>query len=296
MHLSSIRGIDVDESSCVGRPKAIVHRAGGMLIQSKKELAICADLKPEDVFFYYTTTYVRVPLLYPVNPTLTDIHPFRSPNPSCSASGWMMWNFLVGALSSACTLVLYDGSPLKDPSYLWKLVDKLEITIFGTSAKYLDGLAVRPLFFVSLISPQLTAPWMQKAPYHPGDHHSLGTLKQIHSTGSPLAPAQFDFVYEKIKKDVVLASITGGTDICSLFAGTLFTSVLLYTLPPTKLLPIPIPSSARDRANCIHTSRNKHLPPRLPWRDPMPHARHGHLRLLAPRHPSPSRRTRRTGL
>ncbi|KAI0774307.1 acetoacyl-CoA synthetase [Fomes fomentarius] len=150
------------------RRRPIVHRAGGMLIQAKKEFVICADLKSEDVFFYYTTT------------------------------GWMMWNFLVSGLSVGCTLVLYDGSPLYDPPYLWRLVDELGITIFGTSAKYID---------------QLTKV------YKPAEHHKLSTLRHIYSTGSPLAPHLFDFVYEHISPHVLLASITGGTDICSLFAG-----------------------------------------------------------------------------
>ncbi|KAI0335499.1 acetoacyl-CoA synthetase [Cubamyces sp. BRFM 1775] len=155
-------------SGTTGRPKPIVHRAGGMLIQAKKEFVICADLQPDDVFFYYTTT------------------------------GWMMWNFLVSGLTVGCTLVLYDGSPLHDPAYLWRLVDELGITIFGTSAKYIDQLA---------------------KVYKPAEHHKLSTLRHIYSTGSPLAPHLFDFVYEHISSHVLLASITGGTDICSLFAG-----------------------------------------------------------------------------
>ncbi|TEB30279.1 acetoacetyl-CoA synthetase [Coprinellus micaceus] len=155
-------------SGTTGRPKPIVHRAGGMLLQAKKEFAICGDLKPEDVFFYYTTT------------------------------GWMMWNFLVSGLSIGCTLVLYDGSPLKDPSILWRMTDELKITVFGTSAKYLDHLSKH---------------------YKPREHHDLSTLKHIYSTGSPLAPPLFDYVYEHIHPSVLLGSITGGTDICSLFAG-----------------------------------------------------------------------------
>ncbi|KAF8812424.1 acetoacetyl-CoA synthetase [Phlegmacium glaucopus] len=155
-------------SGTTGRPKPIVHRAGGMLLQAKKEFAICGDLRPDDVFFYYTTT------------------------------GWMMWNFLVSSLTIGCTVVLYDGSPLRDVSLLWKLVDDLGITIFGTSAKYLDQLSKT---------------------YRPREHHNLQTLRQIHSTGSPLAPALYDYIYEHIHPDVLLASITGGTDICSLFAG-----------------------------------------------------------------------------
>jgi acetoacetyl-CoA synthetase len=100
-----------------------------MLLQSKKELIICADLKPEDVFFYYTTTSV-VSIV-----SISCCHFFLS--------GWMMWNFLISGLCIGCTLILYDGSPLKDPSYLWNLVDDLRITIFGTSAKYIDQLSVR---------------------------------------------------------------------------------------------------------------------------------------------------------
>ncbi|KIK06693.1 hypothetical protein K443DRAFT_246951 [Laccaria amethystina LaAM-08-1] len=155
-------------SGTTGRPKPIVHRAGGMLLQSKKEFAICGDLCPDDVFFYYTTT------------------------------GWMMWNFLVSGLTIGCTLVLYDGSPLRDMSLLWRLSDDLGITAFGTSAKYLDQLSKR---------------------YQPRSHHKLSTLRQIYSTGSPLAPPLFDYVYEHIKPNIILSSITGGTDICSLFAG-----------------------------------------------------------------------------
>ncbi|KAL0950016.1 hypothetical protein HGRIS_010024 [Hohenbuehelia grisea] len=139
-----------------------------MLIQSKKELVICGDLKPDDVFFYYTTT------------------------------GWMMWNFLVSGLTVGCTLVLYDGSPLRDPAYLWNLTDELGITIFGTSAKYIDHLS---------------------KVYVPRDKHLLRSLRQIYSTGSPLAPALYDYVYESIHPKVLLGSITGGSDICSLFAG-----------------------------------------------------------------------------
>ncbi|KAF9462660.1 acetoacyl-CoA synthetase [Collybia nuda] len=155
-------------SGTTGRPKPIVHRAGGMLLQATKEFVICGGLVPEDVFFYYTTT------------------------------GWMMWNFLVSALCVGSSLVLYDGSPLRDPSYLWKLVDDLGITIFGTSAKYIDQLSKG---------------------YRPRDNHKLSTLRHLYSTGSPLAPPLFDYVYEHIHPNVLLGSITGGTDICSLFAG-----------------------------------------------------------------------------
>ncbi|EKM59066.1 uncharacterized protein PHACADRAFT_113281 [Phanerochaete carnosa HHB-10118-sp] len=156
-------------SGTTGRPKPIVHRAGGMLLQAKKEFMICGDLRSDDIFFYYTTT------------------------------GWMMWNWLVHGLQAGCTLVLYDGSPLRDPTFLWNLVDELGITLFGTSAKYIDQLS--------------------KCYRTPRVHHSLRTLRHIYSTGSPLAAPLFDFVYEQISPNVLLGSITGGTDICSLFAG-----------------------------------------------------------------------------
>ena len=116
-------------SRSVSRP--IVHRAGGMLLQAKKEFAICGDIRPDDVFFYYTTTFV---------PLSVDLSNDILPN--AWIRGWMMWNFLVSSLTIGCTLILYDGSPLWDASLLWKLVDELGITIFGTSAKYLDQLSV----------------------------------------------------------------------------------------------------------------------------------------------------------
>ncbi|KAI7861010.1 acetoacetate-CoA ligase [Circinella umbellata] len=163
-------GFILFSSGTTGLPKCIVHSGAGLLLQLKKEHIIHGDMKPEDVFFYYTTT------------------------------GWMMWNWLVAGLSVGATLVLWDGSPFKpSPIHLWELVDELGITHFGTSAKYIQSL--------------------QEAGVHPMDQCKLNTLKAIYSTGSPLKPESFDFVYEHIKKDVVLGSITGGTDICSLFAG-----------------------------------------------------------------------------
>jgi len=118
-----------------------------------------------------------------------------------------MWNFLISALTLRCTIVLYDGSPLRDPSILWRFTDELGITVFGTSAKYLEQLA--------------------RKGYFPNERHDLRTLRHVYSTGSPLAESGFDFVYKHIappfssesNSEVLLASITGGTDICSLFAG-----------------------------------------------------------------------------
>lgn len=117
-----------------------------------------------------------------------------------------MWNFLVAGLASGCTLVLYDGSPLRDPAFLWNLVDELGITIFGTSAKYIDLLSVCPSFIFSLTPSQCYA--SQKS-YRPRENHKLSKLRHIYSTGSPLAPASFDYVYEHVHPNVLVGSITG---------------------------------------------------------------------------------------
>ena len=113
--------------------------------------------------------------------------------------GWMMWNWLVSGLASGATLVLYDGNPFHPgPEALWKMAEEEGITVFGTSAKYLAA--------------------VEKAGYEPARHHRLASLRAILSTGSPLMPASFDFVYQQVKADVQLASISGGTDIVSCFA------------------------------------------------------------------------------
>ena len=114
--------------------------------------------------------------------------------------GWMMWNWLVSALASEAALVLYDGSPFHPASRaLFDLADEVGITLFGTSPKFLDA-----------VSQDQVAPI---------ESHRLDTVRTITSTGSPLAPESFEFVYEKVKQDVHLASISGGTDIIGLFAG-----------------------------------------------------------------------------
>ncbi|HUG98640.1 MAG TPA: acetoacetate--CoA ligase [Gammaproteobacteria bacterium] len=113
--------------------------------------------------------------------------------------GWMMWNWLVSGLATGATLVLYDGNPFHPgPEALWQMAEEEGITVFGTSAKYLAA--------------------VDKADYAPGASHRLDRLRAILSTGSPLMPASFDFVYRDIKADVQLASISGGTDIVSCFA------------------------------------------------------------------------------
>jgi acetoacetyl-CoA synthetase len=112
--------------------------------------------------------------------------------------GWMMWNWLVSGLSSGATLLLYDGSPFyPSGNILWDYAVAERCTHFGTSAKYIDAL--------------------KKAELAPGRTHDLSTVRAMLSTGSPLVPESFDYIYQDIKKDLHLASISGGTDICGCF-------------------------------------------------------------------------------
>jgi acetoacetyl-CoA synthetase len=157
-------------SGTTGIPKCIVHGAGGTLIQHLKEHQLQCDVRAGDRVFYFTTC------------------------------GWMMWNWLISALASNAAIVLYDGAPFQpDGHRLFDLADRFGVTLFGTSAKFIDA--------------------VQKAGLEPARTHSLATVRTITSTGSPLAPASFDFVYTRIKSDVHLASISGGTDIVSCFVG-----------------------------------------------------------------------------
>jgi acetoacetyl-CoA synthetase len=112
--------------------------------------------------------------------------------------GWMMWNWLVSSLAVGATVVLYDGAPLFRPEILWDMVEQERVTIFGTSAKYLA--------------------LVEKGGLEPGRSHDLSSLRAILSTGSPLAGHSYDYVYRRIKPDLHLASISGGTDIVSCFA------------------------------------------------------------------------------
>lgn len=113
--------------------------------------------------------------------------------------GWMMWNWLVSSLAVGATILLYDGSPFyPTPNVLFDFADAEGMTIFGTSAKYLAAL--------------------EKAGASPKTTHRLSALRTMLSTGSPLLPESFDFVYQHIKQDLHLASISGGTDLISCFA------------------------------------------------------------------------------
>ncbi len=155
-------------SGTTGKPKCIVHGAGGTLLQHYKELALHTDLKREDTIFYFTTC------------------------------GWMMWNWLVSSLFIGAKVVLFDGSPTyPNIDSLWQLSEVEKISIFGTSPKFLS--------------------LCEKQNCDPSENFSFENLKTILSTGSPLSEQNFHWVYERIKKDVQLSSISGGTDIISCF-------------------------------------------------------------------------------
>ncbi|MEP7244918.1 MAG: acetoacetate--CoA ligase [Gammaproteobacteria bacterium] len=113
--------------------------------------------------------------------------------------GWMMWNWLMSVLATGATVVLYDGSPFHpEPGSLWKMAEQERINIFGTSSKFIAA--------------------TEKSDFDPASEVDLPCLRTILSTGSPLLPENFDYVYQHIKGDVQLASISGGTDIVSCFA------------------------------------------------------------------------------
>lgn len=153
-------------SGTTGLPKAMVHRAGGALLQHHKEHHLHCDIKSGDRVLYYSTC------------------------------GWMMWNWLVSVLAQAATIVLYEGSPVyPDPSVLWRIAEKHRLTFFGTSARYLHSLQAQSF------KPEV----------------NLSSLRTIASTGSPLSSSAFEYVYNNIKQDLHLASISGGTDIVSCF-------------------------------------------------------------------------------
>ncbi len=155
-------------SGTTGIPKCIVHGAGGTLLQHMKEHMLHTDLRRDDAILYFTTC------------------------------GWMMWNWLVSALAVGATVVLYEGSPAHPtPDRLWRLAERLGITVFGTSPKFIAA--------------------CMNANLHPGRQHDLSRLRAVLSTGSPLTVEHFHWVYGEVKDDLQLASISGGTDIISCF-------------------------------------------------------------------------------
>ncbi|UIJ74204.1 acetoacetate--CoA ligase [Aurantimonas sp. HBX-1] len=155
-------------SGTTGVPKCIVHSAGGTLLQHLKEHRLHCGFGPDARVFYFTTC------------------------------GWMMWNWLVSALATGATLLLYDGSPFHPrPSVIFDYMARERATFLGTSAKFIDAARKQGL------EPRVT--------------HDLSALEMLGSTGSPLSPESFEYVYAAIKPDVHLASMSGGTDIVSCF-------------------------------------------------------------------------------
>jgi len=155
-------------SGTTGKPKCLVQGAGGILLNQLKELILQSDLKREDVHFFITT---------------------------CS---WMMWNWMLTSLATGNTLILYDGNPnYPDPGAMWKLIQDEKVTMFGTSASYINFIRSQGL--------------------KPGKDYDLSSLKEIWQTGSPLSPEGFEYVYQEIKEDLWFNSSAGGTDINGCF-------------------------------------------------------------------------------
>ena len=160
----------VYSSGTTGLPKPIMHGHGGIVLEHLKALAFHQDLRPGDVFTWYTTT------------------------------GWMMWNYLAGGLLAGLTIVLYDGSatyPATDR--LWRLAAEHGVTYLGVGAPYLVA--------------------CMRAGLRPGEEVDLSALRAIGSTGSPLPPEAFGWVYDRVSKDLLLGSFSGGTDLCTGFVG-----------------------------------------------------------------------------
>jgi acetoacetyl-CoA synthetase len=156
-------------SGTTGKPKCIVHGAGGSLLAGLKMHKLQLDIRPGDRFFYFCTT------------------------------NWVVWNLLFAGIGAEASVMLYDGSPFaRNAKILFDYAEKERITHFGTSPKFLDAIAKRGL--------------------EPAKTHDLAALRMLVSTGSPLSPESFDYVYQKIKSEMVLSSISGGTDIMAAFA------------------------------------------------------------------------------
>ena len=160
----------VYSSGTTGLPKPIMHGHGGIVLEHLKALSFHQDLRPGDVFSWYTTT------------------------------GWMMWNYLAGGLLVGLTIVLYDGSATyPETDRLWRLAAEHGVSYLGVGAPYLVA--------------------CMKAGLRPGEQTDLSALRAIGSTGSPLPPEAFGWVYEQVKPDLLLGSFSGGTDLCTGFVG-----------------------------------------------------------------------------
>jgi acetoacetyl-CoA synthetase len=160
----------VYSSGTTGLPKPIMHGHGGIVLEHLKALSFHQDLRPGDVFTWYTTT------------------------------GWMMWNYLAGGLLAGLTIVLYDGSAtFPQTDRLWRLAAEHSVNYLGVGAPYLVA--------------------CMRAGLRPGEQSDLSALRAIGSTGSPLPPEAFGWVYEQVKPDLLLGSFSGGTDLCTGFVG-----------------------------------------------------------------------------
>ena len=160
----------VYSSGTTGLPKPIMHGHGGVVLEHLKALSFHQDLRPGDVFTWYTTT------------------------------GWMMWNYLAGGLLAGTAIVLYDGSAsYPETDRLWRLAAEHGVTYLGVGAPYLVA--------------------CMKAGLRPGADIGLPALRAIGSTGSPLPPEAFGWVYQAVKPDLLLGSFSGGTDLCTGFVG-----------------------------------------------------------------------------
>lgn len=157
-------------SGTTGKPKAITHSQGGILMEHYKYLLFHNDVKPGERYFWFSTT------------------------------GWMMWNFVQGALLAGATIVIYDGSPgYPDMGVMWRLIKEAGIHHFGTSAPYILA--------------------CMKAGIHPKEIADLKHLRSISSTGSPLPPEGFKWIYDEVSEHIWLCSMSGGTDVCTAFVG-----------------------------------------------------------------------------
>ncbi len=155
-------------SGTTGKPKCIVHGVGGTLLQHMKEHQLHCNMSEKDIMFYYTTC------------------------------GWMMWNWMVSALASQVSLVLFDGAAITNKESIWDLIEPYEITVFGCSASFIGASQKRKINITSKLKSKST--------------------RLILSTGSPLLPHHYDFLYSNFNYPIQVGSISGGTDIISCFA------------------------------------------------------------------------------